>query len=155
MIIGEFASKLLLNLPDIMAVTGWYVSCGCSHLQSSSPNKALSKPPVSSWRAMGPSRGWFIPNGDRCWGQGRARGKWVMCACKAFEYNCKRCCSPWRELLWVFSCECDRTSNHFAAQSLRIRCHIPACFLDFANCFLSLQQRKIEVLCHPSVCLCW
>lgn len=37
-----------------------------------------------------------------------------MCACKASEYNCKRCCTPWRERVFFFSYECDCTSNRFA-----------------------------------------
>lgn len=54
------------------------------------------------WAEMGSSRGWFIPNEGRCWQLGRRGWQWVMCACKAFEYRCKRCCSPWREWLWIF-----------------------------------------------------
>lgn len=149
MIIGEFASELFLNLLDIMAVAGWYFSRGSSHLETGWPNKAPSELFVSSVARAEPLRGWFIPNWS-C----RGRGDESCVLVKPLNRTARGAALHGENYAGLFLWVQLRFKSPFGT-NLSFRCHIPTCFLAFANCFLPLRELKIEGLCHPCVCVCW
>lgn len=66
-----------------------------------------------------------------------------MCACKALECNCKRCCSPWRELLWFFPMNVTALQIALQYEALESGVIFQPIFLTslIASCHFSLKLR--------------